>query len=191
VSSPILTVIAGANGCGKSTLTKWARAFFQQAPTLDPDAVAVELQAQSSGELSPIEAGKQVLMTAETYLRKGVSFSVETTLSGSTYLRMLVEARRLGYRTCLFYIGTDDLVINISRVKARVLKGGHDVPIEDQTRRYGRSFRNLPRALALSDEGVLLDNSSDAGHRVVALKLEGRQMLLFEPLPEWAAFLRG
>jgi predicted ABC-type ATPase len=191
VTAPIFTVIAGANGCGKSTLTKWARAFFQQTATLDPDAIAVELQAQSSGELSPIEAGKQVLLTAAGYLDKGVSFSVETTLSGGTYLRMLSDARKLGYRTCIFYIGTDSLTINILRVQARVLKGGHDVPIEDQTRRYGRSFKNLPKALDLADEGVLLDNSTDAGHRVVALKLEGRRMLLFEPIPEWAAFLRG
>jgi predicted ABC-type ATPase len=124
VSSPILTVIAGANGCGKSTLTKWARAFFQQDPTLDPDAMAVDLQAQTSSEVSPIEAGKRVLNTAETYLEKGVSFSVETTLSGSTYLKMLVEAKKLGYRTCLFYIGTENLDINISRVKLRVVAGG-------------------------------------------------------------------
>jgi predicted ABC-type ATPase len=191
VNLPILTVIAGANGCGKSTLTKWARAFFQQTATLDPDAIAVDLQAQSSIELSPIEAGKQVLMTAETYLAKGISFSIETTLSGNTYLRMLVEAKQRGYRTCLFYIGTESLSINMERVKTRVLKGGHDVPIEDQTRRYGRSFRNLPKALELADEGVLLDNSSDLGHRVVALKFEGREKILFEPLPEWAAWLRG
>jgi predicted ABC-type ATPase len=191
VNSPILTVIAGANGSGKSTLTKWARAYFQQAATLDPDAMAVDLQAQTSSEVSPIEAGKQVLTAAESCLEKGVSFSVETTLSGNTYLKMLADARRLGYRTCLFYIGTEDLSINISRVKARVLAGGHDVPIEDQTRRYGRSFRNLPKAIELVDEGVLLDNSSALGHRVVAVKLEGRQVHLFEPVPQWAAFLRG
>ena len=117
---PILTIIAGANGSGKSTLTKWARAYFQQAPTLDPDAFAVELQAQSYSDLSQIEAGRHVLMAARVCLEKRVSFSVETTLSGSTYLKMLVEAKTLGYRTRLFYIGTEDLSINISRVKARV-----------------------------------------------------------------------
>jgi predicted ABC-type ATPase len=192
VTAPLLTIIAGANGCGKSTLTKWARVFFQQTATLDPDAVAVELQAETSGELSPIEAGKRVLLTAEGYLQKGISFSVETTLSGNTYLRMLADAKKLGYRTCLFYIGTERLTINIARVQARVLKGGHDVPVEDQARRYPRSFKNLPRALALADEGILLDNSTNEGHRVVALKLEGRrQILLFEPVPDWAAFLKN
>jgi len=65
---PTLTVIAGANGCGKSTLTKWARAYFQQSSILDPDAIAVELAAQNSEEPSPIEAGKQVLLAAEEFL---------------------------------------------------------------------------------------------------------------------------
>ena len=191
MNPPILTVIAGANGSGKSTLTKWARAYFQQAADLDPDAVAIDLQAQSSTQVSPIEAGREVLASAKNYLKRGVSFSVETTLSGDTYLRMLVEAKELGYHTCLFYIGTEALSINISRVKVRVLKGGHDVRIEDQIRRFERSFKNLPRALKLADDGVLLDNSSDSGHRVVAVKLEGRQVLLFEPFPAWAEFLRG
>ena len=104
---------------------------------------------------------------------------------------MIVDARKRGYRTCLFYIGTDDLSINVARVRARVLKGGHDVPMEDQKRRYGRSFSNMRKALELVDEGVLLDNSSDIGHRVIAIKLDGRGMLLFEPIPSWASFLRS
>lgn len=191
VSSPTLTLIAGANGSGKSTLTKWARAYFQRTATLDPDAMAVDLQARSSAELSRLEAGRELLRTAEGYLAKGVSFSVETTLSGNTYLKMLASAKRLAYSTRLFYIGTEDLSINIARVKARVLAGGHDVPVEDQTRRYGRSFENLPKALVLVDEAVLLDNSLDRGHQVVALKLSGGQIQLFEPVPRWAEFLRG
>ena len=191
MTPPTLTLIAGANGCGKSTLTKWARAFFQQSATLDADAVAIELQAESSGKMSAIEAGKQVLRLAKQYLDKQISFSVETTLSGGTYLHMLAEAKSKGYRTCLFYIGTEKLEINIARVKARVLKGGHDVPVEDQQRRYGRSLRNLPRAMALADECVLFDNSSELGHRVVGLKLQERDLLLVEPVPEWAASLKN
>ena len=191
MNAPVLIVIAGANGSGKTTLTKWARAFFQQTANLDPDAAAVDLQARTSDEVSPIEAGKQILALAQDYLKKRVSFSVETTLSGSTYLKMLAEAKNLGYHTRLFYVGTDDLSINISRIKARVLDGGHDVPIEDQIRRYARSFENLPRALELADDAVLLDNSSDLGHREVAVKLEGRGIVLHEPLPKWAEFLRS
>ena len=103
---------------------------------------------------------------------------------------MLARARDLGYRTRLFYIGTESVDINIDRVKARVLKGGHDVPVEDQLRRYPRSFKNLLPAIMLVDECVLFDNSTDAGHRIVGLKLMGMEMLPMEPLPVWAAFLR-
>jgi predicted ABC-type ATPase len=190
LNPPTFTVIAGANGCGKSTLTRWAKAFFQQSAILDPDAIAVELQAESNTELSNIEAGKEVIRSADAFLVGGVSFSVETTLSGGTYLRMLARARDLGYRTRLFYIGTESVDINIDRVKARVLKGGHDVPVEDQLRRYPRSFKNLLPAIMLVDECVLFDNSTDAGHRIVGLKLMGMEMLPMEPLPVWAAFLR-
>jgi predicted ABC-type ATPase len=190
LNPPIFTVIAGANGCGKSTLTRWAKAFFQQSAVLDPDAIAVELQAESNIELSDIEAGKEVIRSAEVFLTGRISFSVETTLSGGTYLRMLARARELGYKTRLFYIGTEGVDINIVRIRARVLKGGHDVPLEDQIRRYPRSFKNLQPAIALVDECVLFDNSTDIGHRIVGLKLMGREMLLMEPLPRWAEFLR-
>jgi len=183
-------VIAGANGCGKSTLTRWAKAFFQQSPVLDPDAIAVELQAESNTELSGIEAGKEVIRSAEAFLTGRISFSVETTLSGGTYLRMLARASELGYKSRLFYIGTESVEINIVRIRARVLKGGHDVPVEDQLRRYPRSFKNLQRAIELADASVLFDNSTDAGYRIVGLKLMGMKMLPVEPLPVWAEFLR-
>jgi predicted ABC-type ATPase len=189
LNSPTFTVIAGANGCGKSTLTRWAKAFFQQSPVLDPDAIAVELQAEFNTKLSDIEAGKEVLRSAEAFLNGRISFSVETTLSGGTYLRMLARARELGYKTRLFYIGTESVDINIVRIRARVLKGGHDVPIEDQLRRYPRSFRNLQPAIELADECVLLDNSTDTGHRIVGLKLMGMKMLPIVPLPVWAELL--
>ncbi|MGH9597263.1 MAG: hypothetical protein ACRD3K_10750 [Edaphobacter sp.] len=127
----------------------------------------------------------------EGFLAGGVSFSVETTLSGGTYLRMFARARELGYRTRLFHIGTESVDINIERVRARVLMGGHDVPLDDQLRRYPRSFRNLRSAIELADECVLFDNSTAEGHRIVGLKLMGTEMLPVSPLPMWAQFLRG
>jgi predicted ABC-type ATPase len=191
VSDPIFTVIAGANGCGKSTLTRWAKAFFQQSAVLDPDAVAVDLQARSDSRLSDIEAAKEVLRAAEAFLQAGISFSVETTLSGGTYLKMLKQAKLLGYRTRLLYIGTTSVEINIARVKTRVLKGGHAVPLEDQLRRYPRSFYNMHLAIALADECALLDNSTAEGHRLVALKLYEGELTPVEPLPEWAELIRA
>ncbi|SFS11935.1 Predicted ABC-type ATPase [Granulicella pectinivorans] len=188
MSRPVLTIIAGSNGCGKSTLTRGAREEFQQNPVLDPDAIAKSLQA-TYGSPSNIEAGKQVLRIAEELIENRQSFTVETTLSGGTYLRMADRAKRAGFDIRVFFIGTTSVEINIERVKARVRKGGHDVPEEDQRRRYPRTLANMKKLLPSAGFAGILDNSTPKGHTVVGYGV-GANMHWIEPLPDWAAGLR-
>ena len=181
--------MAGANGAGKSTLTRLGREGFQDSAVLDPDAVARSMQRLGVQSGSPIDAGRAVLEMAEGYLTSGSSFLVETTLSGNTYLRMMVRAKKLGYLVVLLYIGTSDVSINLQRVRNRVEKGGHDVPEEDQLRRYPRSLANCKKAFELADEAIVFDNSTLKGHTKVAVK-DVNGVELFEPVPKWAVFLR-
>lgn len=182
---PILTVVAGANGAGKSTITRFARELFQADPVLDPDALAKASHIAGSSSASPIDAGRTVLQLAAGFLDKGDSFLIETTLAGHTHLRMMRRARSLGYEIRLLYVGTDSVDINRERIKERVRRGGHDVPEEDQRRRYPRSFANLKSALQLAHEAILFDNSSPEGPRTIAVKSsEGLQF--YAPVPAWA-----
>jgi predicted ABC-type ATPase len=187
---PVLTIIAGSNGCGKSTLTASAREEFQQAPVLDPDAIARSIQETLSDDYSDIEAGKRVLRLAEEFLEKRQSFTVETTLSGSTYLRMAARAKEAGFNIRVVFIGTASVEINMERVQARVLKGGHDVPEEDQRRRYPRTLANMKKLLPQADLAILLDNTTSAGYVFVAFGHRG-DMHWNDPVPEWAASLRA
>ena len=59
----------------------------------------------------------------------------------------MLAARKRGFEIVLIYIGTEDVEINLTRIRNRVLAGGHDVPEEDVRRRYKRSFANLPTAI--------------------------------------------
>jgi predicted ABC-type ATPase len=187
---PTLTVVAGPNGSGKSTLTKWNRESFQTVAVLDPDAVARSMQAASGNAGgSAIDAGRAVLSMADELLTTGRSFVVETTLSGNTYTRMMQQAKNLGYSLVLLFVGTESVEINLVRVRNRVIKGGHDVPEEDQRRRYARSMRNMQVAFALADEATLYDNSTSPGYVLVAVKAAG-VITLYEPLPAWAEFLK-
>jgi predicted ABC-type ATPase len=127
---PTFTVVAGANGSGKTTLTKWAREEFQESSVLDPDAIARSLQATGTNSGSAIDAGREVLSMAERLLDGRQSFTVETTLSGNTYLRMMKRAKDLGYLVVFMYVGTTGVEINMQRVRFRVTRGGHDVPRE-------------------------------------------------------------
>jgi hypothetical protein len=47
----------------------------------------------------------------------------------------------------------------------------------------------MREAFALADEAALLDNSTPEGHSKVAIKTSAGTKL-FEPLPDWAMFLR-
>jgi predicted ABC-type ATPase len=187
VTCPRLTIIAGANGCGKSTFTS-RLSFIYEIPLLDPDAIGKALQPTIPGT-SAVAAARQVLTSASKHIEKGESFAVETTLSGKHYLQMMVEARTRGFEVVLIYIGTENVAINLTRIKNRVLQGGHDVPPEDVRRRYKRSFQNLLIALPRVDHTILFDNSTEEGYRLLAV-LSSSEKLWFEPTPAWAAAVR-
>lgn len=102
--------------------------------------------------------------------------------------RLLATKQSFTYLVVLIYIGTADVATNIERIRSRVAKGGHDVPEEDQRRRFPRSLAHASVALAIADEAVILDNSSSDGYRKVAVKKSG-EMKLFGTLPRWASFV--
>jgi predicted ABC-type ATPase len=114
VTAPVFTLIAGANGAGKSTLTSGNPEIFASLPLLDPDRFRRPLNSASAA--SPIAAGREVLRLAREYLKRGQSFSIETTLSGKNYLEMMRQARTLGFEIVLVYIGTESVEINLSRI---------------------------------------------------------------------------
>jgi predicted ABC-type ATPase len=139
---------------------------------------------------SNIEAGKEVLRRAEEAIASGETFTVETTLSGSTYLKMAVRAKRAGFVLMVIFIGTASVEINLERVRARVELGGHDVPEEDQRRRYPRTLANMKRLFPQADLATVWDNSTEQGHRLIGFGSPGR-MRWVEPVPEWAVGLKG
>jgi len=112
---PRLTLIAGANGSGKSTLTSSNPDIFPSIPLLDPDAIARTIQSTVAGP-SAIAAARQALQSVEQHLRDGQDFAVETTLSGKNYLRVMLDARALGFEVVLVYIGTETVETNLDRI---------------------------------------------------------------------------
>jgi len=189
VNPPRLTIIAGANGCGKTTLTRWDRKTFASVPILDPDAIGKTLRSTVPSTF-PIASARHVLNAAKQHLSRAETFAVETTLSGHTYPQMMVDARVRGFEIVLVYIGTENVEINLARIRNRVLAGGHDVPESDVRRRYQRSFKSLPIAMERADHTILFDNSTEEGYRLVAvLGPSGSQW--FEPVPDWAKASRS
>ena len=120
-------------------------------------------------------------------LQQRVSFSFETVMSSADKVDLLKKAQQLGYRTYLYYIATDDPAINVSRVRARVNLGGHDVPEDKIISRYARSLRLLMEAVKHTNRAYLFDNSSQGADRLwVAEITEGKELeLKCDPMPLW------
>ena len=88
------------------------------------------------------------------------SFTFETVMSSKDKVKFLQKAQDYGYRTYLYFIATQDPIINVSRVKNRVNLGGHNVPKEKIISRYYRSLDLLSEAVKYSNRAYIFDNSS-------------------------------
>jgi len=55
----------------------------------------------------------------------------------------LEDMRAAGYRIRLDFLWVPDLNITRQRVRSRVVKGGHDIPDDEQLRRFGKGIRLL------------------------------------------------
>jgi len=101
---------------------------------------------------------------------------------------MMLDARAHGFEIVLVYIGTENVEINLARIRDRVLAGGHNVPEPDVRRRFTRSFQNFPLAIQRADHTILFDNSTEEGYRLVAI-LGSPENQWLKPIPNWAISL--
>lgn len=93
-------------------------------------------------------------------LSTGQSFCFETVMSHISKVNILSMAKKAGYKTYLYFVFTDNVELNIARVKLRVRQGQHNVDSSLIRNRYSRAFKLLAKALALAEEAFLIDNSN-------------------------------
>jgi predicted ABC-type ATPase len=86
-NSKHLYIIAGANGSGKST---FCSEFLQEEPLtfLNADDIAKSICPENM-ESVKISAGKELYGRLNNLLENKESFAIETTLSGSNYVKVI------------------------------------------------------------------------------------------------------
>ena len=193
---PTITVLAGTNGAGKSSIGG-AQLEATQAPFYNPDTETRELLAANPGmrldeaNAAAWEIGRKRL---ESAIEARSNFNFETTLGGATITRLLAKAHANGLRVRVWYCGLRDAELHIARVRARVLRGGHDIPEKKIRERFDASRNHLCSILPSIDELVLYDNSDDADPHagraprpMQLLNFLDRRILHLSPImPEWA-----
>ena len=171
---PILYIIAGPNGVGKTTFAD----HYLPDEAKHLEFVNVDLIARGLSPYDPdsvaIEAGRIALRRIRELIEQRAGFTWETTLSGKTAMTWLRQARQVGYELKAYFLWVRDLEIAMRRVRQRVTEGGHNIREEVSRRRFMKTIQNffdVYRPLLYSWK--LLENDA-SGQRLLAIEKAGR-----------------
>lgn len=163
---PQFTIVAGANGAGKSSNIENTQESY-----LNPDTM---------GFLN-------VKKLLEEKLKNRKTVAIETNLIGDSYLKYIKQVKANGFEVNLIFVTTDNSNsnTNVKRVANRVKEGGHDIPIDKIHSRYKLGHKQLAEHLANSDNVKIYDNTKkpklvlekkDKKLQYMALKMIGQIM---------------
>jgi predicted ABC-type ATPase len=168
---PVLIVLAGSNGAGKTTFYELYLELLG-LPFVNADRIAQFLDPSLPEHLAYQAAG--IADTARRDLMKqGLSFCMETVFSDPVgdKVQFLQDAQTEGYAVIGVFITLSDPTLSIARVSQRVYRGGHDVPDNKLESRFARTAQNIRAALQVVDIGLVIDNSSvETPYRLVELR---------------------
>jgi predicted ABC-type ATPase len=157
-----ILVAAGTNGAGKSAIVGEFLAA-KGGEYFNPDLVARDLiQKGVPTEQANASAWKLGFNALERAINNNEDFSFETTLGGSTIARELHQAIKAGLKIYIWYIGLASPELHIARVRARVGRGGHDIPEAKIRERYPKSLANLVSFIGVAAEVHVFDNSTES-----------------------------
>lgn len=162
MSRPVLYVLAGINGAGKSSigghlLNEAGLAWF------NPDTFARELVRQFGYDQSDanIAAWTEGVRRLDEAIALGRTYAFETTLGGRTIVKKLIAAAAT-HDVLVWFCGLRDAEQHIARVRLRVARGGHDIPEERIRQRCRTSLQNLLGLMPHLSLLSVYDNSVDA-----------------------------
>ncbi len=210
MARPVLFVLAGVNGAGKSSIG--GHLLERRGLTwFNPDTFARELVAASGCDQATANghAWSESLRRLDEAVALGHDHAFETTLAGHTIAERIAAACDT-HDVMVWFCGLATPDQHVARVRARVAAGGHDIPEDRIRERYPRALLNLIGLIPALAHLQVHDNSTDvpAGapvpDPVLVLQMEQGRMTWPSPgdvealrqTPDWAkalveAALRG
>jgi predicted ABC-type ATPase len=166
---PALWIISGPNGVGKTT---YAKTYIKKVTGSDifinQDEIArgISPLRDAVGE-DLVTAARISIAQREKMLKADKSFTIETTLSGRSYLNFIKTAKARGYKINLLYFFVNSIEESLRRIQRRVEQGGHHVSEADVRRRFPRSALNFYHYASACDHWTVFDNNDYAPQIVV------------------------
>ena len=138
-----LYIISGCNGAGKTTASYTVLPEILHCKEfVNADEIARGLSPFNPEDVA-IEAGRLMLQRIEALLKRGETFSIETTLATKSHINLVRRAQSKGYSVKVLFFWLNSPELAIQRVAERVAKGGHNIPEPVIRRRYTAGISNL------------------------------------------------
>jgi predicted ABC-type ATPase len=188
MDAPILYVIAGPNGIGKTT------SDFDfvpgNVPVINSDEIAAEIKKSGQSILNTQEiANGKATELMDGYLNRKASLGFETNLCDVQTWKFLLGIQNLGYQLHVIYISTNDLDVLNSRIENRVKLGGHFVLPDIVRERYLAGLNLLNHYFDKPDKLQLFDNSVTM--ELVAEISMGEVLHTARKMPDWVSQYLG
>lgn len=199
MARPVLYVLAGVNGAGKSSIGGY---LLERAGVtwFNPDTFARELMAITGcdQETANTHAWTESVRRLDDAIANRRNHAFETTLGGKTVMAKILEVART-HDVLVWFCGLDSPELHIARVNARVAAGGHPIPEEKIRARYPQAQLNLIKLMPHIAHLQVYDNSAEAAadgtvaDPVLVLEMENGQLVkpshkdfkLLKDAPEW------
>ena len=186
---PVMCIVAGPNGSGKTTTTEQLLKNEWGADSLyiNPDNIAKDIYGDWNSTEAVLKAAQKATEQRYECLKNGTDFVFETVFSSTEKLDFVQKAKDEGFFIRIFYVCTESPLININRIAQRYLNGGHEVPISKTISRYYSSLKNISKAIKIADRVYLYDNSvENAAPRLILRTVDGIIAKQYtDTLPEW------
>lgn len=188
--NPVLIVIAGPNGSGKTSVTSRIlhHEWMENAVYINPDIIAQEKFGDWNSKEAVMQAVKYCEELREKCLIEHKSLIFETVLSVEDKLDYILRAKETGFFIRFFFVCTEHPTINASRIARRVMEGGHDVPIAKIISRYNKSIANCCIVSEFVDRTYIYDNSIEDVDAKLLFRLNNGKLVkkYVDYIPRWA-----
>lgn len=188
---PVLIVIAGPNGSGKTSVTSKIlhHEWLQDSEYINPNNVARDVFGDWNNQEAVLKAANYCNEWREKCLSERKSHIFETVMSAVDKVDYILRAKEAGFFIRLFFVSTESPTINAKRGANRVLNGGHDVPIPKIISRYDKSIANCIALAPSVDRLYVYDNSIEDTEARFLFRLSDGELAkrYVKELPNWAS----
>ncbi|MEN2398317.1 zeta toxin family protein [Flavobacterium sp. MC2016-06] len=191
MSKPVLLIIAGCNGSGKSTFSKPLAP--EDFTPFDYDYHFLKFyNSLIDSDIKEAMAHRMAFNELENQIKNAIdnklSFCYETNFN-STPLHWPELFKSKGYDLHLIFLCLNSIQEAKKRVAIRVENGGHFVPENEIEKRYNDGYDNLNSFFDHFDYIDLFDSSKYSEHPTHALSIESGKVSSITNIPDYLKFL--